>query len=196
MTFVIKSIMDPYNPPDILGFIPVVAKSQEVDEDVSEIPKGALVVVKEDSEYDLAAGDIVAFFDDKYSSSSSTDARYNMLFGEVENVTTGTNGNTYEIDKYGDNTSSVLSISSESVAGSLAFCVPFLGALLAFVQEPIGIVVCIGIPLLVFLIYDIVRRRLDNNDFEEDVAEEPVANTSSDETDKIPVAASAELDSD
>lgn len=158
LTLVIESVVSPSEPPNILGYVPIV-RNASYSYNSPSIPDGALGLAKTEDTYNLQKGDTVAFINPKYSS-SDVEARNNMLIGTIYGVNeTNELQKSYTVQGM-DTTSSQDSITiyCDEIVGKIAFSIPYLGYILSFVQKPIGIIICVGIPLLAFLMYDIIRR--------------------------------------
>jgi signal peptidase len=150
LIFIIKGSLNPNLPPSIFGITPmiVVSGSMSGQED-NHIEVGDMVFVKRVKEEDLQIGDVIAFQRDNSLSVIThriTDIRSSQ--GKLMFQTKGDANNVVDPDL----------VSGNQVLGLYFLRIPKLGSFALYLQEPLGMTIFIGIPILAFLLYDIIQR--------------------------------------
>lgn len=155
LTLIIKSSINPDVPPDIFGTAPLAVMTDSMNGDEEDsFAGGALILIDlldEEEKQDLTVGQIVTFRD--------TDENGDVFFvthriveigkegGRIATVTTRGDANTGN-DAPTD-IADVLGVCTSSIGG--------LGGFAIFLQTPAGILVCVGIPVLAYIVYDVLR---------------------------------------
>lgn len=80
----------------------------------------------------------------------------------VVKVKTAADGSVSWVTK-GDanNTRDVQPVPAQNLIGTLWFTVPGAGSVALFIQTPQGIILCVVVPILLLVIYDVIRRRVN-----------------------------------
>lgn len=159
LTLIIKGNINKDVPPDIFGVAPMAVTSGSMEGSKKDsFKKGALVFIKlldEDEKQSLDLGDIVCFRVEESGSISYVTHRiiaFNYSEGQISAVVT-----------QGDaNTANDGSIALENVIGKCIGSIAGLGGFAVFLQTPVGIVVIVGIPVLCYIVYDVIRITLYN----------------------------------
>ncbi len=133
----IDSYIKPDKVPSFFGWKPFIVLSGSME---TQIMTGDVVVVKEVDNSTLKEGDIIAFKDDEVVITHRIE-RIEVVDGETRYITKGDNNNT-EDNGY---------VLQNQVEGLYQFRVARLGNLAMFIQTPIGMVVCISIPLIILV---------------------------------------------
>lgn len=167
LTLIVKGSRDSSVPPDVFGIAPlaVTTGSMSGDRDDS-FDEGALIFVRildEEEKNGLQAGDIVTFRSDgAYVTHRIVSVNRDEAERIVSVVTQGDANNA---------TDGAVPISA--VVGQCVGSVEGLGSFSIFLQTPVGILVFVGIPVLLFIVYDVVRISLHNRKVKaENAAEE------------------------
>lgn len=155
LTLIIKGSIDPDVPPDVFGVAPMAVTTGSMDGDEADsFAEGALIFVRildEEEKQALQEGDIVTF-------------RTNGAYVTHRIVTVNTvDGAVVSVTTKGDaNSANDGAILLENVIGLCTGSVAGLGDFAMFLQTPVGIVVVIGIPVLLYIAYDVTRITLNN----------------------------------
>lgn len=150
LTIIIKGALYPEKPPSVLGITPMVVLSGSMSGDAQDhIEVGDLILVGKAEEEALAVGDIIAFM------SGET-----VITHRIIEIRAAENGALQFFTK-GDanNTPDSSPVTADNLVGIYRWRIPKVGELAVFLQTPIGMLLCIGVPMLGFTVYDIIVRR-------------------------------------
>ncbi|MBQ8496669.1 MAG: signal peptidase I [Clostridia bacterium] len=154
VTFIIKGALSPDAPPTVFGVLPLVTLSGSMEGDMEDsFGAGSLVVMTKPTEIEI--GDIIAFKDPSAKELVIVSHRVVDIIeedGEVRYVTQGDANNTPDMDTIGQ----------EDLIGEYLFHFEKLGTFALFLREPIGMLLFIGLPVLLFIVYDIIRHKLND----------------------------------
>ena len=151
---IVKSYTNEDEVPSIGGVMPFIVLSPSMEPKIDE---GDIVIVKEIDPHDIRVGeedgDIISFFDP--SSKDKTVVTHRAI-----DVRTTQDGR-LEFKTKGDNntTKDPRWVPEENVVGIYKFRLPLLGNIAMFMQSAEGFVICIGVPVVALVLYDILRRR-------------------------------------
>ncbi len=141
----INSYTKPNEVPSFFGWKPFIVLSGSME---TQIMTGDVAVVKEVDTDILKEGDIIAFKDDEVVITHRIE-RIEEIDGEKRYITKGDNNNAEDTGY----------VSPKQVEGLYQFRVARLGNLAMFVQTPIGMVVCISIPLIMLALLQLSDSR-------------------------------------
>ena len=150
LSIIIRGTLDPDKPPSILGVTPMVVLSGSMSGDAEDhIEVGDLIFVKKTEPEALETGDVIAYMSEGTTvthriTAIETDDNGNLLF------TTKGDANDAEDTE---------AVTEEQLVGIYCGRIPKVGNFALFLQRPLGMLLFIGIPLLAFIIYDILRRQ-------------------------------------
>ena len=152
ITFIIKGAANADAPPSVFGVIPLVTLTGSMEGTRPDsFREGSLLIMTKPK--DLQEGDVIAFQD-------PTAAELVIVSHRIHEITTGENGETLIYTK-GDanNAPDTYPITPDAVYAKYAFHIEKVGAFALFLKEPLGMLLFIGLPILAFIIYDLVRHR-------------------------------------
>ena len=142
ITLIVKSAFHKELVPSIFNVSPMIVDSNNM---VNEFASGDLIFVKKTETSNINEGDIIAFYDNNA-----------ILTLKVFNKTVDTNGNhTFTVKGEGNNT---YIVKDEHIIGAYFYNLKGMGNIAIFLQSPLGMVLCIGLPLIFFFIFDSVIR--------------------------------------
>jgi len=145
LTIIIKSYMNPNQVPDFMGIKPFIVITGSME---GTIDGGDLVITKVIDPKILKAGDIISY---KIEESVITHRIIEMteVDGEPAFITKGDANNTEDQQP----------VTYDQVESIYQFRIAGMGNLAMFMQTPTGMLVFIGIPVCLFILYDIIQRR-------------------------------------
>lgn len=153
VTFIIKGALNPDTPPTVFGVVPLVALSGSMEGDLDDsFGSGSLVVMKKAR--DIEVGDVIAFRDPSAKELVIVSHRVVEITeeeGKTRYITQGDANNTPDMGTIGE----------EDLIGEYVFHVEKLGSFALFLREPIGMLLFIGVPVLAFVLYDIIRHKMN-----------------------------------
>ncbi|MBQ0136069.1 MAG: signal peptidase I [Oscillospiraceae bacterium] len=147
MILIVKGAMDDSKPPSVLGYTPLVVLSGSMDDAENHfIEIGDLIFVQDCDANNLKVNDVIAFMEGDY-------AVTHRIIAVNEDGTYTTQGDA-------NNVQDATPVTPEHVIGKYQSKVSGLGNLVLFIQSTTGMLVCVGIPLAIFVVYDIIRRQM------------------------------------
>lgn len=150
LTIIIKGALFPEKPPSVLGLTPMVVLSGSMSGEAEDhIEVGDLVFVGRADPEELEVGDVIA-----YMNGGAT------VTHRITAIDTNTDGDLLFTTK-GDanNAEDTTPVTEEQLVGIYRWWIPKVGDFALFLQTPLGILLFVGVPVLAFLIYDIIRRQ-------------------------------------
>ena len=155
LTLIIKGSIDPDNPPSVFGVAPLAVTSGSMEGDEPDsFGEGSLIFVRllsEEEKQTLEEGDIVTF---RASGSYVTHRIVSRNFDGETLTSVVTRGDANDATDGAIPLENIVGICTASAAG--------LGGFTMFLQTPGGILVFVGVPVLLFIIYDVTRIMLHN----------------------------------
>ena len=150
IVIVVKGNVSPDRPPSVLGVTPLVVLSGSMSGDAPDhIEDGDLIFVKPVKAADLKVGDVITYME------GSTVVTHRII-----EITTDEDGKLLFTTK-GDfnNTADKDPVHEDDLVGIYTARIPKVGDLAIFMQTPLGMILFIGVPLVAFVGYDMLRRQ-------------------------------------
>jgi len=148
MTLIIKSYTRPNEVPTFAGIAPLVVQSGSMQ---PTIMVDDLIFTKKVDPSTLKEGDVIAF--QPLGETTVVTHRVIALYEEDDVPQIATKGDA-------NNTADADPILRTQVVGRYILRLPGVGRIAMFLQQPLGMVVCVAVPLMLFLMYDLLRRFL------------------------------------
>ena len=146
ITLIVKSYTDKESVPSVAGWFPLIVLTDSM---YPMIESGDLIVCHEIDPADIAVGDVISFFDPAGNGTAIVTHRVVEIVDGMFR-TRGDNNNTD--DK--------LLVGPQDVVGTYKSRIPGAGNVALFMQTTTGLIVCVVLPILLLVGYDIVRRRM------------------------------------
>ena len=151
VTLIIKSYTNADEVPGLGGYSPLIVLTGSMEPQIME---GDLIFVRQIDSGDVKVGDVLAFFDPDGNGMS-------ILTHRVTEIITGEDGK-LSFKTMGDaNTAEDRTpVSAEKVVGIyIDKKIPGAGNVAMFMQTTAGLVICVVLPLILLIAYDVIRRR-------------------------------------
>lgn len=149
ITLIAKSYINTDEVPGIGGYCPLIVLTDSM---LPEISSGDLIICQELDPEDVKVGDVISFFDPAGNGTSVVTHRVLEIVqedGQIKWLTKGDNNNTE--DKELVPAGNLVGIYRSRVAGA--------GNVAMFLQSTPGLIVCIGCPVLLLVLFDVLRRK-------------------------------------
>ncbi|MBP3300020.1 MAG: signal peptidase I [Clostridia bacterium] len=151
IALIVKSYTgDENTPPSLFNVTPMIVLTDSMSPTING---GDLIFATKVDPTTIKEGDIISFFDP----ASKTGA---LLTHRVIEVFTDKDGKLLFKTK-GDfnNAEDKMAVYADKVIGVYAFRIPFMGSVAMFMQTTVGLIVCVVVPLLILIAYDVIRRK-------------------------------------
>jgi signal peptidase len=158
LTLIIRSATNPNEVPSVLGRTPLIVLSGSME---PEISSGDLVICSNVDAANVAVGDVIAFIDPASSSS-------NVLTHRVVEVVN--DGGSIQFKTQGDanNAADSSLVPAENLVGTFQASIPAAGNVAMFFQTVPGVILCVVVPIVILVAYDVIRRwRFDRSSAKE-----------------------------
>lgn len=159
-TLIIKSVINKDEVPTFGGMLPLIVLTDSMHPDIKS---GDLIVCKTVNAEDVKLGDVISFFDPAGNGTSVVTHKVIEVInegGKLSFRTQGTNNNTPDD----------LPVPAENLVGRYTgLRLPFVGKIALFMQTTAGLIVCVVVPIILLVGYDIIRRKMHDKNKTEDV---------------------------
>lgn len=161
LTIIIKGTINPERPPSVLGITPMVVQSGSMSGDAPDhIEVGDLIFTGKADIEKLKAGDIISFMEGKI-----------VVTHRITAISTAEDGSLLFTTKGDANNTEDAPVTADRIVGVYIGRIPKLGDFAMFLQTSLGMIIFVGVPLLAFIIYDIIRRQRSANKASKKTAE-------------------------
>lgn len=151
VTLIIKSYVSPEEVPTLGGVAPLIVMTGSMEPVINE---GDLIFVKQIDGSEVQVGDVIAFFD-------PTSSKDSILTHRVKEITQ--EGGTIYFTTWGDANGGAVDtkpVSAEKLVGIYkGVRIPGMGHVAMFMQSTAGLIICVFLPLVLLIGWDIFRRR-------------------------------------
>ena len=150
-TMLVKSFIYKDEAPSLFNVTPLIVLTESMD---PTICSGDLIITKKIDAGEVKAGDIISFYDPAGNGTS-------IVTHRVQEIVTNEDGTRSFITK-GDanNTEDKKPVPAEKLVGLYKFSFAGLGSVAMFMQTIPGLLICVLVPLLLLIGYDVIRRRM------------------------------------
>ncbi len=149
ITLIIKSYTNQDEVPKIGGICPLIVMSGSME---PEISSGDLIIVGQTEPGEIRKGDIIAFFDPDGNGSSVLTHRVTEVIEDNGKLSFRTKGDA-------NNTEDRLAVAEDKLVGIYRTRIPGAGNIAMFMQSTPGLLICVVVPLVLLIGWDILRRR-------------------------------------
>jgi len=158
ITLIVRSIINPDEVPNVGGVFPLVVLTDSM---YPEIQSGDLIICHTEEPENIKEGDVIAFFDPAGDGTS-------IVTHSVAGITT-VDGQTAWITRgIANNADDSVPVPADKLVGVYRRRIPGLGDIVMFMQTTTGLILCVVCPILLFVVWDIWRRRRYEKNKQED----------------------------
>jgi len=150
ITLIIKSYTNKDAVPDVGGWFPLIVLTDSM---YPEIESGDLIICRTVDPAQVGVGDVISFFDPAGDGTSIVTHRV------VEVVQEG-GARMFRTRGDNNNTEDKLLVGPQDIVGTYKTRIGGAGNVALFMQTTTGLIVCVVLPILLLVGYDIVRRRI------------------------------------
>ena len=150
ITLIVKSYINKDEVPSIGGTFPLIVLTDSM---VPEIYSGDLIICKTADAEDIEVNDVISFFDPAGNGTSIVTHRVIEIVeddGEIFFRTRGDNNNTEDKEL----------VPAENLVGVYKMRIAGAGHIAMFMQSTAGLIICVVLPIILLVGYDIIRRRI------------------------------------
>ena len=145
-TLIVKSYINQDEVPTFGGYCPLIVLTDSM---FPQIHKGDLIICQTIDPKDVKVGDVISFFDPEGNGTSVVTHQVIEILEDGSFRTKGTNNNTP--DDLPVPTDNLVGIYRSRIAGA--------GHVALFLQSTPGLIVCVVLPIVLLVGYDVLRRR-------------------------------------
>lgn len=150
VTLIVKSYIDKESVPDVGGWLPLIVLTDSM---YPEIESGDLIICRVIDPETVEEGDVISFFDPAGNGTSIVTHRVIEVVNENGALMFRTRGDN-------NNTDDKLLVGAQDLVGEYRARIGGAGNVALFMQTTTGLIVCVVLPILLLVGYDIVRRRV------------------------------------
>lgn len=150
LAILVKGALSPGEPPSVLGVTPLVVLSGSMSgEQDGHIEVGDLILVGPADAQTLQVGDVIAF--------AEGSATVTHRITRIEETDAGDRVFTTKGDA--NDAEDASPVTADQLVGIYLCRIPKAGDFALFLQRPLGMLLFVGVPVLAFLLYDVIRRQ-------------------------------------
>ena len=150
ITLIVKSYINKDKVPDIGGVMPLIVLTDSME---PTIDGGDLIFCSVVDPRDVEVGDIISFFDPAGNKTSVVTHRVIEILEEDGKISFRTKGDN-------NDTEDKIPVPAENLVGAYKSRIPLVGHIAMFMQSTGGLIVCVVLPIILLVGYDVIRRRL------------------------------------
>lgn len=150
LTLIAKSYINKDEVPSIGGTLPLIVLTDSM---YPEIESGDLIICRTAEADEIEVNDIISFFDPAGNGTSIVTHRVIEIVeedGEISFRTCGDNNNTEDKEL----------VPAENLVGVYKMRIAGAGHIAMFMQSTAGLIICVVLPIILLVGYDIIRRRI------------------------------------
>lgn len=149
VTLIIKSYTNADEVPKIGGYCPLIVMTGSME---PEIKSGDIIICKQIDSDEVKVDDVIAFFDPDSHEGSVLTHRVIELVNEDGTLSYRTKGDA-------NNSADRSLVPADSLVGLYQFRIAGAGNVAMFMQSTAGLIICVVLPLILLIGYDLFRRR-------------------------------------
>ena len=160
-TLLVKSFINKEAVPDFGGMLPMIVLTDSMYPDIES---GYLIICKTIDAEDVEVGDVISFYDPEGNGTAVVTHKVIEIIDENGSLSFKTMG-------INNNTEDRLPVPAKDViAEYTGVRVPGAGNFALFMQSSTGLIVCVILPIIVLVGYDLIRRKIYEKSTDNDMA--------------------------
>ncbi len=160
ITLIIKSYTNQEEVPSIGGIFPLIVLTDSM---YPEIESGDLIICNTAEAGEIAVNDVISFFDPAGNGSSIVTHRVIEIIAENGEISFRTQGDN-------NNAEDKSLVPADKLVGVYKSRIPNAGHVAMFMQSTTGLIICVVLPIILLVGYDIIRRRIYEKNKKDDTA--------------------------
>lgn len=166
-TLIIKSFINKDEVPDFGGLLPMIVLSPSMEPDIKE---GDLIFCVTADPEEVEVGQVISFFDPSGNGTMVTTHKVDEIIVEDGKIYFKTYGiNNKKAD--GSYDKDPKPVPAENLVGRYTGVrLPKIGSFAMFMQTPAGLILCVAVPIVALIAYDLIRRKKMDKTNDDDVA--------------------------
>jgi len=165
---IVKGMINEDEVPSLGKTVPLIVLTESMEPDIKA---GDMIIVTKVNPQKLKEGDVIAFYDPAGNGSSVVTHKIKEIKYESDG-TTIKEFITYGINNFNADGSQEIDrrpVPVANVVGKYKTRIALVGHIAMFMQSTLGLIVCIVIPLVALIAYDVIRRRKHDAGKEQDI---------------------------
>lgn len=158
LTLIVKSYTNKDTVPSVGGYFPLIVLTDSM---YPEIKSGDLIFCQEVEAENVQQGDVISFFDPAGNGTAIVTHRVAEVINEDGTLMFRTRGDN-------NNTDDKVLVGAQDIVGTYLGRVPAAGSVALFMQTTTGLIVCVVLPIILLVGYDILRRRIYEKNKQDD----------------------------
>ena len=159
-TLIIKSLVNKDEVPTFVGLMPMIVLTDSMYPDIKS---GDLIICTEIDPEDVQKDDVISFFDPKGNGSS-------VVTHKVIEIIDENGKRAFRTQGINNNAPDDIPVSEDKLVGRYTgLRLPAVGKIALFMQTTPGLIVCVVVPIILLVGYDILRRKLSEKNQADDV---------------------------
>ena len=149
-TLIIKSFINKDEVPSFGGVLPLIVLTDSMYPDIKS---GDLIICKEIDPKEIEVGDVISFYDPAGNGTA-------VVTHKVIDILEEDGKRSFRTKGINNNTEDKLPVSADKVIAEYSgIRIPAAGNVAIFMQTTAGLIICVIVPIVLFVGYDILRRR-------------------------------------
>lgn len=149
LTLIAKSFLNKDEVPSIGGVLPLIVLTDSM---YPEIESGDLIICRTAEAEDIQVKDVISFFDPAGNGTSIVTHRVIEIVEENGQISFRTQGDN-------NNTEDKTLVPADNLVGVYQSRIAGAGHVAMFMQSTTGLIICVVLPIILLVAYDIIRRR-------------------------------------
>lgn len=150
ISLIVKSFTNNDQVPSVGGYLPLIVLTDSM---YPGIQSGDLIICHTAEAEEVSEGDVIAFFDPAGNGTS-------VVTHRVVEVTSENGEPAFRTKGDANNAEDPVLVPAENLVGVYRSRIPGAGNIAMFMQTTTGLIVCVVLPLILLVGYDIVRQRI------------------------------------